>query len=126
MNRKSLDKLKFVPYAEIDSLPQSTGVYLICINDAVLYVGSAKNIRSRLRTHHKTADITRITRWACQHKVSAPNALTVRWKLCDAIEQARQIENECIAELVPTLNWIESRENYISFLEKKANVQFLA
>jgi excinuclease UvrABC nuclease subunit len=126
MDRRTLSRLKAFPFVDLDALPTFTGVYFICLNDAVIYVGSSKNIRSRLKAHHKSADITRVTRWAGEHKVSRPDSVVVKCKACDTIDDARKLEDECINAFVPTLNWIESRENYIKHLEKKANVQFLS
>lgn len=123
MNRQMLSKLKFAPYQQIDDVPSSTGVYLICMNDAVIYVGSAKNIRARIKSHHKTADITRVTRWAGFHGLTKNSGIVIKWKLCDTVEDARILEDECISAFVPTLNWIESRENYIRFLEVKAGIE---
>ena len=125
MNRQTLSRLKAVPYSQINEIPECIGVYFICLNDAVIYVGSSKKIRSRLKAHHKAADITRVTRWACEFGLSRPDSAVIKYKACSTIEEARLLEDECIKAFIPTLNWIESRENYIRHLEKKANVRFL-
>lgn len=44
---------------QTDMLPETSGVYIVYLDDVVLYVGKAKNIKSRWIQHHRTKQLLR-------------------------------------------------------------------
>lgn len=49
--------MKKVTLDRLNQLPQTSGVYFVCNGDQVLYVGQAKNLKSRWKNHHRFDEI---------------------------------------------------------------------
>ena len=43
--------------ANLNLVPQTSGVYCLGINDAIIYIGSSHNLDERLRDHYYTTDL---------------------------------------------------------------------
>jgi len=88
-----------LPLDQIDSLPNSPGVYLLYgENDTVLYVGKSVDIRSRVRSH-----------FASDHRVHKEMRLSQQVRRIDFIETAGELgalllEARLVKELAPIHN----------------------
>lgn len=116
---KQVKRLPSTSFTNLASLPASCGVYFICLNDAVLYVGQAKNIKRRLLSHNKINDFRGVLRWLSFYQITTLKDLTVRCHTTPTVEDAQTLEALYIKALVPTLNFVESRENLINYLLNK-------
>ena len=43
--------------ANLNNVPMTSGIYCLGINEAIIYIGSSKNLHERLTDHYYTTDI---------------------------------------------------------------------
>lgn len=88
--------LPSVPLAERKSLPPCQGIYFVLAGDErVLYIGRAKNLRSRWAMHHRLKDVT------------ANGASSIHWLAFDGSSELLDgIEKACIEYFAPALNGV--------------------
>lgn len=81
-----------MPFAQRDSLPSKSGVYVARHGNDVLYIGMAQDIRARWKRHKKIAELS---------------GLAADVELCCflmPIEEAAQVEAAWIEQVQPPLN----------------------
>jgi len=82
-----------VPMTDLQRLPVFCAVYLFVKGHAtVLYVGVTKNLRERVRTHHRWRDV-------CE-----AGATHLAWLPQEDVWIGREIERHCIKRYTPRLN----------------------
>jgi len=92
-------ELPSVPFDEVESLPDRSGVYFaISTEGEILYIGRAKSLLLRWRAHHRAGQLKAIGR------------VRVAWLLC-GLNQYRELERQFIDQWQPRLNWSDSKGN---------------
>jgi excinuclease ABC subunit C len=106
-----LDQLKGKEFFRL--LPQSPGVYLMLDESgAVLYVGKAKNLRSRLSSYrlaHPDSVSRKVIRMLnCVREI--------RWEICESEKDALLRENHLLRELQPPFNVVNTSPGSYYFI----------
>ena len=89
------ETLSYVPLNQVYKLPEISAVYYVIVNERVLYVGKATNLKSRWHGHHRALQLTTFT--------YAGVTVYIYWRECEKLaldlEEKRDIE-----ALKPPLN----------------------
>ncbi|MEG4319699.1 MULTISPECIES: GIY-YIG nuclease family protein [unclassified Microcoleus] len=113
MNPKTIKPLTLpsLPLADRSQLPVCPAVYFVLDGDAVLYIGSTKNLQQRWLAHH---------RWY-QLKVMSGN-IRIAWLECSDASLLVAIETASIEHFEPSLNRtrVEGEQNTIKLVIPKA------
>ena len=76
-------------------LPIVPAIYLVVIDNEVIYVGQTKNLRSRWSSHHLLKEIKELNQTDC---------VKIAWLTCDDLNLLTSLEKVLIGSLNPTLN----------------------
>lgn len=84
-----------ISYNDLNNLPDISAVYIVFVDDKILYVGSTIRLRTRFRGHHKK-------------EFFKGNDVFIEYIPCE-VHQLGPLENQKIRDLSPTLNSYTNR-----------------
>ncbi|MBD1836776.1 GIY-YIG nuclease family protein [Coleofasciculus sp. FACHB-501] len=92
------EKFKYLPSAPLQNkhqLPQISAIYFVVVNQKVLYIGEAKNLRERWKEHHRWSQL--------QPFLLVDIPVDIYWEECEE-SSLKKLENQYIGECNPNLN----------------------
>jgi len=93
-------EMPVLPYSQRQALPASPGIYYVGNEvNAVMYVGLARNLRSRHSNHHRQTQFCKIAEATIRYQVLPAVSQGV-----DLIGTLRKLEKQAIAHYKPLLN----------------------
>ncbi|MBD1805695.1 GIY-YIG nuclease family protein [Microcoleus sp. FACHB-SPT15] len=96
MNLETLQqKLPHVSLTELNELPEVSAIYYVVVNETVLYIGKATNLKDRWRSHHRALQLTTFT--------YAAITVDIYWRECDK-SALNEEESKDIKIFTPCLN----------------------
>ncbi len=102
--------LPYILYKDKANLPNSSGIYYVLnrYKREIVYIGRAKNIRSRWKNHHRAWDV------GILESIYNDGRITIAWEIY-AENYLKELENRRIQELKPIINWknLEDSDQYL-------------
>lgn len=96
MNLETLQqKLPHVSLTELYELPEVSAIYYVVVNETVLYVGQATNLKDRWRSHHRTLQLMTF--------IYAGILVDIYWRECEK-SALNEEESKDIETFTPRLN----------------------
>lgn len=102
--------LPYIAYKNKANLPNSSGIYYVLNRHKreIVYIGRAKNIRNRWKSHHRDWDVGLLE---CIHN---DGRITIAWEIYPE-NYLKELETKRIQEFKPIVNWkgIEDSDRYL-------------
>jgi excinuclease ABC subunit C len=104
----------------LKGLPSQPGVYLMKISpDTVIYVGKAKNLRSRVKSYFKNLPETNLKTQMLRSKIS-----DIEWIITDTEKEALILESNLIKKYRPKYNVVLKDDKSYPYLKLSLGEQF--
>ena len=104
---------KSILQPKIANLPQNPGVYFFCDSQAkILYIGKATNLRSRVQSYFRGADVAGRSEWI---SIMVAQVADIDFQETDSVLEALILESNLIKKHQPKYNTLEKDDKSFSY-----------